>query len=154
VIDKLSEAPSLRVMSRSAAFRFRGKEADAQSAGRDLHVQVVLTGRIARQADSLTLSAELVNVDDGTQIWGRQFRYAMADLSRAQDDLAEAVSDKLQLRLSKVAEIRLGRRITDNSEAYQLYLQARYHLNQRTPHGVRKSIELFQQATERDLLKA
>jgi len=150
VIDKLSEVPSLRVMSRSSAFRFRGKETDAQSAGKDLHVQVVLTGRIARQADSLKLSAELVNVDDGTQIWGRQFRYAMVDLSRAQDDLAEAVSDKLQLRLSQVEETRLGRRITDNSEAYQLYLQARYHLNQRTPHGVRKSIELFQQATERD----
>jgi tetratricopeptide (TPR) repeat protein len=74
----------------------------------------------------------------------------MSDLSRAQDDLAAAVSDKLQLRLNGAEETRLTRRVTDNSEAYQLYLQARYHLNQRTGSGVRKSIEFFHQATERD----
>jgi eukaryotic-like serine/threonine-protein kinase len=150
VIDRLSEMPSLRVMSRDSVFRFKGKEANAQSTGRDLHVQAVLTGRIARQADALTLSAELVNVSDGTQIWGRQFRYSISDLSRAQDDLAAAVSDKLQLRLNSAEETRLTKRVTDNSEAYQLYLQARYHLNQRTGSGVRKSIEFFQQATEKD----
>jgi tetratricopeptide (TPR) repeat protein len=74
----------------------------------------------------------------------------MSDLSRAQDDLAAAVSDKLQLRLNSAEGTRLTKRVTDNSEAYQLYLQARYHLNQRTGSGLRKSIEFFQQATEKD----
>jgi serine/threonine protein kinase len=150
VIDKLSEIPTLRVMSRNSVFRFKGKETDAQSAGRDLHVQAVLTGRIAHQADALTLSTELVNVSDGTQIWGRQFRYSVSDLSRVQDDLAAAVSDKLHLRLNSAEGTRLTKRVTDNSEAYQLYLQARYHLNQRTGPGIRKSIEFFQEATEKD----
>jgi tetratricopeptide (TPR) repeat protein len=75
---------------------------------------------------------------------------SISDLSRAQDDLAAAVSDKLQLRLNSAEGTRLTKRITDNSEAYQLYLQARYQLNQRTGSGIRKSIELFQQATEKD----
>jgi TolB-like protein len=150
VIGRLSEVPSLKVMSRNSVFRFKGRETDAQSAGRELHVQAVLTGRIVRQADALVLNAELVNVNDGSQIWGRQFRYSMSDLSRAQDDLAAAVCDKLRLRLSSVEEARLGTRITDNAEAYQIYLQARFHLNQRTGASVQKSIDLFQQATEKD----
>jgi serine/threonine protein kinase len=150
VINKLSEIPSLRIMSRTSVFRFKGKEMDALTAGKTLDVQMLLTGRITYRADALTLSAELVKVEDGSQIWGHQFRYSMSDLSRAQDDLAAAVSDKLQLRLNSAEETRLTKRVTDNSEAYQLYLQARYHLNQRTGSGIKKSIEFFQQATERD----
>jgi serine/threonine protein kinase/tetratricopeptide (TPR) repeat protein len=150
VIDKLSEISALRVISRNSVFKFKGKEADAQAAGRDLKVEVVLTGRIAHQRDAVTISAELVNVSDGSQIWGRQFQYSMSDLSRMQDDLATAVSDKLQLRLNNAEGSRLTKRVTDNSEAYQLYLQARFHLNQRTESGTKKSIEFFQQATEKD----
>lgn len=150
VIDKLSEIPSLKVMSRNSVFRFKGKQNDAESAGRDLHVQAVLTGRIALHAGAMTVSAELVNVKDGAQIWGHHFQYSMSDLSRVQDDLAAAVSDKLQFRMNSAEETRLIKRVTDNSEAYQLYLEARYHFNQRTASGIRKSIELFQQAAERD----
>jgi len=70
VIDKLSEIPGLRVISRNSVFKFKGKEADAQAVGRDLKVQAVLSGRIAHPADGVTISAELVDVNDGTQIWG------------------------------------------------------------------------------------
>jgi len=150
VIDKLSEIPALRVISRNSVFKFKGKEADAQAVGRDLKVQAVLTGRIAHQADGVTISAELVNVSDGSQIWGRQFRYPISDLPRAQDQLASAILDKLKLRLNSADETRLARSATDNSEAYQLYLQGRYHWNQRTLAGIKKSIEFFQQATEKD----
>jgi serine/threonine protein kinase/tetratricopeptide (TPR) repeat protein len=150
VIDKLSEVRSLRVMSRTSVFRFKGKESDALTAGKTLNVQMLLTGRIARQSDALLLSAELIDASDGARLWGHQFRYSMSDLSRVQDDLAAAVSDKLQLRLTSTEESRLTRHATDNAEAYQLYLQARYYLNQRTGPGIRKSIESFQQATEKD----
>ena len=150
VIDKLSEIPSLRVMSRNSVFRFKGKEMDALTVGKTLKVQMLLTGRIARQGDVLSIRAELVNVEDGSQIWGRQFRSSMSDLSRTQDDLAAAVSDKLQLRLDNAEETRRAKHATNNSEAYRLYLPARYHLNQRTESGISKSIEFFQQATEKD----
>jgi serine/threonine protein kinase len=150
VIDKLSEIPALRVISRNSVFKFKGKEADAQAVGRDLKVQAVLTGRVAHQTEGVTISAELVNVSDGSQIWGRQFRYPISDLPRAQDQLASAILDKLKLRLNSADETRLARSATDNSDAYQLYLQGRYHWNQRTPAGIKKSIEFFQQATEKD----
>jgi serine/threonine protein kinase len=150
VIDKLSEIAALRVISRNSVFKFKGKEPDAQAVGRELKVQAVLTGRIAHQGGALTISAELVNVSDGSRIWGRKFHYSSSDLPRAQDELAKAVSDKLQLRLNSTDETRLAKPATDNSEAYQLYLQGRYHWNQRTPAGIKKSLELFQQATEKD----
>lgn len=150
VIDKLSEIPDLKVMSLNSVLRFKAKQADAQAAGKDLKVQAVLTGRITQQADVLTVSAELVDVSDGSQIWGRQFHYAISDLSRVEDELATEVSDKLQLRPNRAVESRLAKRATENSEAYQLYLQARYQLNRRTDVGIRKSIELFQQATVKD----
>lgn len=150
VINKLSEIPRLRVISRNSVFKFKGKEADAQAAGRDLKVQAVLTGRIVHQADAVKISAELVNVSDGSQIWGRQFRYPISDLSRAQDELAAAILDKLKLRLNSTEGTRLASPPTGSSEAYQLYLQGRYHWNQRTPAGIKKSIEFFQQATEKD----
>ena len=150
VIDKLSEIPTLRVMSRNSVFRFKGREADPEVAGRTLKVQAVLTGRVVRQADAFTISAELVNVNDGSQIWGQQFHYSISDLSRAQDELASAVSGKLKLGLSSALGARLARRATEDPEAYQLYLQARFYWNQRTPAGTKKSIEYFQQATEKD----
>ncbi len=150
VIDKLSEIQLLRVMSRTSVFRFKGKESDALAAGKTLKVQMLLTGRIAHQADALVVSAELIDVNDGALRWGHQFRYSMSDLSRVPDDLAAAVSNQLQLHLNSAEETRLTKRATDNSEAYQLYLQARYYLNQRTGPGIRKSIEFFQLATEKD----
>lgn len=150
VINKLSEIPALRVISRNSVFKFKGKEIDAQAVGRDLKVQAVLTGRITHQADAVAMSAELVNVSDGSQIWGRQFRYPISDLPRAQDELASAILNKLKLRLDTAEGNRLAKPATDNSEAYQLYLQGRYHWNQRTTAGIKKSLEFFQQATEKD----
>ena len=150
VINKLSEIPGLRVISRNSVLKFKGREADAQVVGRDLKVQAVLSGRISHPADGVMISAELVNVSDGSQIWGRQFRYPISDLPRAQDELASAILDKLKLRLNSADETRIARSATVNSEAYQLYLQGRYHWNQRTGAGIKKSIEFFQQAMEKD----
>lgn len=150
VIDKLSEIPGLRVISRNSVFKFKGKEGDAQAVGRNLKVQAVLSGRIAHQADGVTISAELIDVSDGSQIWGRQFRYPISDLPRAQDELAAAILDKLKLHLDSTEEARLTNPTTGNSEAYQLYLQGRYHWNQRTSAGIKSSLTLFQQATEKD----
>jgi serine/threonine protein kinase/tetratricopeptide (TPR) repeat protein len=150
VIDNLSEVPDLKVMSRNTVFRFKGKGEDAQAAGRDLHVEAVLTGRIAHQADALTISAELVNVSDGSRIWGHQFRHQVFDLAGVQEELATAVADKLRPNANSADKARLAKRPTENSEAYRLYLQGRYYWNQRTGPGIKKSIEFFQQATEKD----
>jgi TolB-like protein len=150
VIDKLSEIPGIRVISRNTAFKYKGKETDAQAVGRDLNVQAVLIGRIAQRPDAVFIDAKLVNVKDGRQLWSRRFQYPPSDLPRAQDELATSISNKLKLRLTSADEIRLASPATSNPEAYKDYLQARYHWNKRTPPAMKKSIELYQQATEKD----
>lgn len=150
VIFNLSEIPGVSVVSRNSVFRYKGKEADAKAAGRDLKVDAVLVGHIQHQNNGVAISAELVNVKDGRQIWGRQFRYPIEDLSRAQDEIALAILDSLKLKLNNTDEGRLSNAATNSSEAYQAYLQARFHWNQRTPAGLKRSIEFFQQATEKD----
>jgi len=150
LINKLSEIQGLRVISRNSVFKYKGKETDAQVIGKDLKVQAVLISRIAHQEDVVTISAELVNVSDGSQIWGRQLRYPISDLPHVQDELAAVISGELKLRLNSADEARLARPATDNPDAYRLYLQARYHWNRRTPSDIKNSLELFQQATEKD----
>lgn len=150
VIEKLSQVPELRVMSRTSVFRLRTRDADAVAVGRTLKVQAILVGRIVDQTDAVSISTEMVNVADGSHLWGQQYKYRLSDLPRAPEELASAITGKLRLRLMPEETARLARRPTENAEAYQFYLQGLYQWNQRTPAGTRKSIEDFQKAVEKD----
>jgi serine/threonine protein kinase len=109
ITDALSQMPNLKVMASSSVFRYKGKEGDPQQAGRDLKVDAVLTGRIARSGDTLAVNAELVNVADGSQIWGERYSKKLADVSALQQEIVSDVSGKLRLRLSGEEKQRLAR---------------------------------------------
>ena len=144
--NSLSQLPNLKVMSRNSVFRYKGKEMDALAAGRDLGVRAVLTGRVAQRTDGLTVSVELVDARDNSQIWGRQYNRKFADVLAVQEEIARDISEKLRSKLTGEEQRRVTRRYTDNVEAYQLYLRGRYEWNKFTPEGVGKSIEFFNQA--------
>ncbi len=148
--NNLSQLPNLRVAARSAVFRYKGKETDPQKIGRDLQVSAVLTGRLLRQGDTLIVRAELVDVANGSQLWGVQSTRKPQDVFALQEDLAREISEKLKLRLTGEEKQRLTKRYTDDAEAYQLYLKGRYHWNKRNPDGYRKALEYFQQAIDKD----
>jgi serine/threonine-protein kinase len=148
--NNLSQLPNLRVAARSAVFRYKGKETDPQKIGRDLQVSAVLTGRLLRQGDTLIVRAELVDVANGSQLWGVQSTRKPQDVFALQEDLAREISEKLKWRLTGEEKQRLTKRYTDNAEAYQLYLEGRYHWNKRNPDNYRKALEYFQQAIDKD----
>jgi serine/threonine protein kinase/tetratricopeptide (TPR) repeat protein len=150
IIDTLSQMPNLRVMSSSSVLRYKGREADPQKAGRDLHVDAVLIGRIAQRGDLFSVNAELVNVTDNSQIWGEQYSEKMADISALQQEIVRDISDRLRLKLSGAEKERLTKRPTVNPEAYELYLRGRHEMYKWTAAGWRKSVEDFQQAIDRD----
>jgi serine/threonine protein kinase/Flp pilus assembly protein TadD len=150
VINDLSQLPSLRVMARSTVFRYKGKESDPQKIGQDLHVRAVLVGRLAQRGDTVVVQAELVNVNNGSQLWGGQYNRKMADVFSLQEDLSSEISERLRLRLSGDEKQRLTKRYTENAEAYQLYLKGRYYWNKETEPAANKAVEYFQQAIERD----
>ncbi len=150
LIDTLAQLPNLQVRARSTVFRYKGKEADPQKVGHDLHVRAVLTGRLLERGDTLIVHAELVDVEKGSQLWGGQYSRKVADLLAIQEDLSKEISEKLRLRLTGEEKKRLGKRYTENPEAYQLYLKGRYYWNKRTEEGFSKSQEYFQQAIAKD----
>jgi eukaryotic-like serine/threonine-protein kinase len=150
LINRFSQLPNLRVMSRDSVFRYKGREAAAQSAGRELRVQAVLTGRVIQHADNLSISVELVDVGDNSHIWGEQYNRKLSDLITLQEQIAKEVSEKLKLRLTGEEQKQLTKRYTENTDAYQLYLKGRYFWNKRTAEEDQKSIEYVNQAIEKD----
>jgi serine/threonine-protein kinase len=150
LINGLAQLPGLRVSARSVVFRFRGQNVDPVQAGRDLGVTAVVTGRVAQRGDQLVIQADLVSVEDGSQLWGGQYNRPAADLLAMQDDIASEILNTLRPRLSGEAIERATRRYTDNAEAYRLYLQGRYHWNQGTIDGYQRAIEYFQRAIAAD----
>ena len=150
IIKNLSQLPNLGVMSRSSVFRYKGKDIDPQAAGRALQVRAVLAGRLVQRGDSLSISAELIDVGTNRQIWGEQYNRKLADLLAVQEEIASEISAKLRLRLTGDEKKMLARRHTQNTEAYQLYLQGRFHWNKRTLEGMQQSIDYFQQAIAKD----
>jgi TolB-like protein/Tfp pilus assembly protein PilF len=150
IIGSLAHLPRMRVMARSTVFRYKGKEIDPQTVGRELNVRAVVAGRLLKRGDLVSLRVELVEVEDGAQLWSASYNRSLADIFVMQDEIATEVSDKLRARLTGNQRKRLTKRHTQNTEAYQLYLMGRFHLIRRTEESFRKSLEYFQQAVEHD----
>jgi TolB-like protein/Flp pilus assembly protein TadD/tRNA A-37 threonylcarbamoyl transferase component Bud32 len=150
LINGLSQLSGLHVSARSVVFRYKGRDVDAVKAGHDLGVKAVVTGRVAVRGDRLVIRAELMNVGDGTQVWGDQYNRPAADLLDVQDDIAREILGTLRVRLSGAEKAKATKRYTDNPEAYQLYLQGRYHWNKGTIAGYKRAIEYYQQAITKD----
>ncbi len=150
LINNLSQLPKLRVVPRSLAFAYKGKEMDPRKVGQELHVRSILTGRVVRRGDSLNIQTELVDVGEVSQLWGQQYDRKFTEILAVQEDIARQISKKLRLRPSGEEQQRLGKRSTENTEAYQLFLKGRYYWNRRTPEMLKKANEYFQQAIEKD----
>jgi TolB-like protein len=150
LIGSLSQVPHLNVKASSSVFRYKGKESNPQTIGKDLNVQAILNGRVARFGDKLRLSLELIDAQTENVIWSEQYNRTQAELVSLQSEIARDVSSKLQTRLSGTTSAKVGQNYTKNPEAYQLYLQGRYFWNKRTPQSIQKSVEYFQKAIEKD----
>ncbi len=150
VIDKLSGLPTVKVISRTSAFHFKGRDVEPQKVAKELGVDALVTGRVVQRGDDLSVSAELVDAREDKQLWGEQYSRKMADTASVQQDIATAISGNLRLRLTSEEKTRLAKSSASDPEAYELYLKGRYHANQSTAAGLKKSIEYFEQAIDKD----
>jgi serine/threonine protein kinase/Tfp pilus assembly protein PilF len=150
-INTLSQiSPQLRVMARGTVFTYKGKQVDPRKVGRDLNVDAVVTGSINQQENTLIIRADLVQVSDGTQLWGQQYNRNLSDILAVQSDISKEISEQLRLKLTGEEQKKITKQYTENTEAYQLYLKGRYYWNKRTEDGLKKGVEYFQQATQKD----
>ena len=151
IIDRLSELPSIKVISRTSAFRYKQHDIDPQKVAKDLGVDALVTGRVVQRGDDLSVSAELVYARQDKQLWGEQYNQKLSDIPSVQQEIATAVSGKLLRGLTSDEKTRLNRSsATTNPEAYRLYLKGRYHAAQTTAAGLKKSIDYFEQAIDKD----
>src|SRR5207244_9532071 len=150
IIHSLSQLPNLKVMSRNSVFHYKGKDMDAQAVAKELKVQAVLTGRMTQRGDALSISVELINAQDNSQIWGQQYNRKLADVFSVQEEIAKEISEKLSLKLSGAEKQQLAKRPTENLKAFQYYIQGRSYAQRRTREDLLTAISYYDKAIEED----
>jgi len=133
IIDALAQVPGLRVMARTSAFAFRGREVDVRRIGAELNVGHILEGSVRRAGGRIRVTVQLVSASDGFHLWSQRFDRELTDVFAIQDEVSQAIVEKLRGRLS--ADRPPVKRYTENLAAYDLCLKARYHLLTMTPEG-------------------
>jgi len=145
IIDGLSRVPNLRVVARTSAFAFKGKNTDIRQIGQQLNVDTVLEGSVRKASDQLRITAQLNRVSDGTHLWSRTYDRQLRDVLGVQREISQAIAD--QLRAGQVPP----RQSTRDPEAYRLYQEGRYFFNQQLPpDSNQKAIDRYQQAIHHD----
>ena len=150
MINRLSELPGVVVSPLSSVRRYSEQGVDAQQAGRTLRVAAVLDGHVQIEDDRLRLTARLVDVNDGRSLWAGSFNEHLDDFFRVQESLANQLARALSLELSDTQRSRLVRPDTTDPQAWQLYLNGRYHWDRKTEDGMLRAIDFYQAAAARD----
>ena len=150
LIGNLAHLPQLKVRSRDSVFRYKGKDVDVQTAGRNLGVSVLVSGRVMAQGDTVEMSAELTDVRDNTEIWGHRYTGKRADIILLQQRMASDIAGRLRSTLSTADREQVTNQGTQDVEAYSLYLKGRYAWNNRTYSELAKAISYFNRAIAKD----
>ncbi|MDX2428936.1 MAG: tetratricopeptide repeat protein [Xanthomonadales bacterium] len=149
LLNRLAQNDNLRVAARTSSFQFKGQNQDIGEIGRQLKVDHILEGSVRKSSNRLRITVQLIQVDSGYHLWSETYEREMDDVFAIQDDISLAISRALDIELGTATPVG-KRKPTENLEAYQLYLQARYFLAKRGGDNILKSLELFKQATELD----
>lgn len=150
ILNSLSHLKELKVAGRTSSFQFKGKNIDLRQVGHKLGVSKVLEGSVRKQGNQIRITVQLINVEDGFHLWGEKYDRNLNDIFAIQDEIALAVTEKLKVTLLEYDRELITKSHTQNTEAYQLYLQGRYFWNKRNKEGLETSIHYFQAAIESD----
>lgn len=146
VITRLSNIRRINVRPTSSVLKYSGGDADSFAAGKELGVGYVLDGRIQRIGERIRVTVQLVSMRDGAPLWASRFDEKYTDILSLEDSLSAQVAEALVPRLTGEERERLGKRGTDNPEAFESYLRGRYHWNTYTEEGLAKAIVHFNEA--------
>lgn len=138
LINSLSKLPQLRVVPRSVVAGYKGKEIDPRKVGQELNVRAVVTGRMRRHGDIISIQADLIDLQNVAQLWGQHYDHKVSDVLLAQDNISRDIFENLRLKLNVEEKKQL--------EAYRLYIHGRNAWNKRTGDALQQAIEYFNQA--------
>jgi len=138
LINSLSKLPQLRVVPRSLVASYKGKSVDPRKVGQELNVRAVVTGKMSKRGDIISIQADLIDLQNVAQLWGQHYDHKLADVMLVQDDISRDIFENLRLKLNVEEKKQL--------DAYRLYLKGRNSWNKRTADELQQAIEFFNQA--------
>ncbi len=150
ILNALSKIQSLRVASRTSSFAFKGKNEDIGEIGRKLKVSTVLEGSMRKMGNKLRITAQLVNVADGYQLWSERYDREMEDVFAIQDDISQAIVIALRVILTEGEKKQIEKARTENVQAYDYYLRGRQYFHQLRRKSLEYARQMFNKAIEID----
>ena len=150
LINGLAHIKDLKVVARTSAFAFKGRNVDVREIGRQLNVRAVLEGSIRKAGNRLRITAQLIDVEEGYHLWSEKFDRSLEDIFEIQDEVAAAVVENLRVTLLAGEKAAIEKRHTSDPEAYALYLRGRYFFSRPSAENFQRAIACYGQAVERD----
>ncbi len=150
IINSLTQIQALRVVSRTSAFAFKGKNLDIRKVGEQLSVATVLEGSVRKAGNRLRVTAQLVNVADGYQLWSDRYDRQLDDVFAIQDEIADNIVKALRVVLSEEEKRAIEKPPTENVEAYEYYLRGRQFFHQLRRTNIQFARRMFERAIEMD----
>jgi TolB-like protein/Tfp pilus assembly protein PilF len=150
IINALTCIQDLRIIARTSAFSFKGKNMDVREIGRKLDVDYLLEGSLRKAGDNIRITTQLIDLSDGSHIWSEQYNRFLDDIFSIQEEISVKILEKMKVSLDKKERNLVTKKYTENIEAYNLYLQGKSYWHQFSEYGYKKGIEYFENALEQD----
>jgi len=148
LIMAFSQLKGLRIPARTSSFAFKGRNEDIRRIGQQLNVNTILEGSVRKVGNRLRITAQLISVADGDHLWSQTFDREMQEVFAIQDEITRAIVKALEVQLIGAGDQPLAKHGTYNTDAYQLYLQGKYHFYKFTGEGFKRCIECCKKALQ------
>ncbi len=150
IINVLTHVEDLKVIARTSAFMYKDKHEDMRTIGNQLGVAHLLEGSIRKADNRLRITAQLIDVEDGTHLWSEKFDREINDVFAIQDEISLSIADHLKTKLLGSKKKAILKRHPEKSEVYNLYLLGRFYTNKRNTESLAKAIEYYEEAIRKD----
>lgn len=150
LISNLARLKGMKIISRTTSMKYKGIKKDIKSIGREIGAGYIMEGSVRIQGNHLKITAQFIDAYNDVNLWAESYRGSMEDIFDIQEKVSLKIVDALRIQLTGKEKNVLHKRYTDDSEAYQFYLQGRYHWNQRNEAGLNKALYFFEKSIEKD----
>jgi TolB-like protein/Tfp pilus assembly protein PilF len=151
ILNALTKVEGLQVSARTSSFSFKGKNEDVRQIGVKLGVSTVLEGSVRRSGKRIRITAQLINTSDGYHLWSEVYDSDLEDIFQVQDEISLKIVTRLKENFAGPAkETHIVKPLTENIDAYNLYLKGRYYWNKSNPEDIQKALNAFEEAIRLD----
>jgi TolB-like protein/DNA-binding winged helix-turn-helix (wHTH) protein/Flp pilus assembly protein TadD len=154
LITELGQIAELRVISRTSVMTYKGARKPLPQIARELNVDAVVEGTVLRSGNSVRITAQLILASNDKHLWARSYEVGLRDIFSVQKQVARSIAEQVRIKLNPIEQTQLSRPKAVNAEAHEAYLKGRYFWNKRTADGLKKAIDYFNQAIEKDPIYA